>query len=344
MLRRLRRLLPNARLDGFTVQAMVQRPQALELIAGTRTDALFGPVILFGHGGTSVDVVGDRALALPPLNAPLAHALVQRTRVARLLRGWHGVPPADREAVQRVLCALSQLLADVPEIAELDINPLLADAQGVLAMDVRIRVDAGRPAGAARFAIRPYPRELIEHRDWRGRALVLRPIRPEDEARHMAFLEKLEPADIRMRIFYTRRSIERSELARLTQIDYEREMDFVATALDTQGSEETLAVVRAVTDPDNHDAEFGIVVRSDLKGQGLGPILMDKLIAYQRGRGTRRLVGTVLQENAGMLALARRLGFEPVGAPPEASTVTLALDLQVPADAPLQRPQGPQQG
>jgi len=335
MLRRVRRLQPGARIDGFTVQAMVQRPQALELIAGTHIDALFGPVILFGHGGTSAEVVGDRALALPPLNAPLAHALVQRTRVARLLRGWRDVPPADREAVQHVLCALSQLLADVPEIAELEINPLLADAQGVLALDARIRVDARRPAGAASFAIRPYPRELVEHREWRGRALTLRPIRPEDEARHMAFLEKLDPADIRMRIFYTRRSIERSELARLTQIDYEREMAFVATALDTQGKQETLAVVRAVTDPDNHEAEFGIVVRSDLKGQGLGPILMDKLIAYQRARGTQWLVATVLPENAGMLALAQRLGFEPRGEQPEASTVALALDLRavVPARA-----------
>ncbi len=328
MLRRVRRLRPGARIDGFTVQAMVQRPQALELMAGTHIDELFGPVIVFGHGGTSVNVVADRALALPPLNAPLAQALMQRTRVARLLRGWHDVPPADGEEVQRVLCALSQLLADAPEIAEIDINPLLVDAQGVLALAARIRVDARRPAGAARFAIRPYPRELVEHREWQGRALTLRPIRPEDEARHMAFLEKLDPADIRMRIFYTRRSIERSELARLTQIDYEREMAIVATALDTQGKEETLAVVRAVTDPDNHDAEFGIVVRSDLKGQGLGPILMHKLIAYQRGRGTQWLVATALQENAGMLALAQRLGFEPRSEQPEASTVALALDLR----------------
>ena len=333
MLRRVRKARPGSRIEGFTVQAMVQRPQALELIAGTSVDELFGPVILFGAGGSSVEVVADRALALPPLNAPLAQALVARTRVAKLLHGWRDVPAADGLALQRVLCALSQLLAEVPEVAELDINPLLADAHGVLALDARVRLDPRGPAGAARFAIRPYPQELVEQRQWEGRVLTLRPIRPEDEARHLAFLEKLDPVDVRMRIFYSRRSIERSELARLTQIDYEREMAFVVTAADAAGQEETLAVVRAITDPDNHDAEFGIVVRSDLKGKGLGLMLMHKLINYQRHRGTERLVATVLHENSGMLALARQLGMQPLAEQPDAQTVALALDLRRSAPA-----------
>jgi acetyltransferase len=258
-------------------------------------------------------VMADRAVALPPLNAPLAHALIARTRVARLLAGWRDVPPADSAAVVGVLTALSQLLADEPRIAELDINPLLADAAGVIALDARVRVSAAAPGGAARFAIRPYPAELVETLDWQGRPLTLRPIRPEDEAQHLAFLERLDPVDIRMRIFYSRRSIERSELARLTQVDYEREMAFIATAAVADGGpggEETLGVVRAVCDPDNHDAEFGIVVRSDLKGGGLGARLMHKMIEYLRARGTRRLVATVLRENERMLELARELGFE----------------------------------
>jgi acetyltransferase len=243
------------------------------------------------------------------LNPPLAHALIARTRVSRLLAGWRDVPPADVEAVVGVLTTLSQLLADEPRIAELDINPLLADAQGVIALDARVRVSPAAPGGAAHFAIRPYPAQLVETIDWQDRTLTLRPIRPEDEAQHLAFLARLDPVDIRMRVFYSRRSIERSELARLTQIDYEREMAFVATVPVEGGGEETLGVVRAICDPDNRDAEFGIVVRSDLKGGGLGERLMRKMIDYLRGHGTQRLVATVLTENTRMLDLARELGF-----------------------------------
>jgi len=325
MLARVHRLRPGAAIDGFTVQAMVKRPQSHELIVGSHVDPLFGPVILFGHGGTAVEVVADRAVALPPLNTPLAEALVARTRVARLLDGYRDVPAADRRAVTGVLTALSQLLADEPRIAEVDINPLLAGADGVIALDARVRVSAAAPGGAAHFAIRPYPADLEETIDWQGRQLTLRPIRPEDEAQHLAFLEKLEPVDIRMRVFYSRRSIERSELARLTQIDYEREMAFVATAPLPGGGQETLAVVRATVDPDNVDAEFGIVVRSDLKGGGLGATMMNKLIRYLRSRGTHRLVGTVLAENRRMLELAQELGF---GAdPPQDGTVAIHLPL-----------------
>ena len=313
MLARVAKARPDALIEGFTVQKMVQRPQALELIAGTHIDPVFGPVILFGAGGTSVEVVADRALALPPLNAPLARALIERTQVARLLAGWRDVPAADRDALQGVLIALAQLLAEEPRIVELDINPLLADAAGVIALDARVRVSAAAPGGAARFAIRPYPQELVEHFDWRGRAATLRPIRPEDEAQHLAFLERIEPADIRMRLFYTRRTIERSELARLTQIDYEREMAFIVTVpMEGEGApgEETLGVVRAFVDPDNVEAEYGILIRSDTKGAGLGRRLMTKLIDFLRGRGTQRLMAIVLAENTAMLELAVKLGFQ----------------------------------
>ncbi len=310
MLHRVRLLRPKAVVEGFTVQAMIRRPQALELIVGAHVDPLFGPVILFGHGGTSVEVVADRAVALPPLNAPLARALIGRTRISKLLAGWRDVPPADLGAVSQVLCAVAQLLAAEPRIAELDINPLLADAAGVIALDARVRISAKAPGGAAHFAIRPYPAELETRLDWQGRMLQLRPIRPEDEAMHLAFLQQLDPVDIRMRVFYSRRSIEHSELARLTQIDYEREMAFIAVARDAAGADETLAVVRAVADPDNVEAEFGIVVRSDLKGGGLGATLMRKMIEHLRARGIQWLVATVLAENTRMLELARELGFE----------------------------------
>jgi len=310
MRERLTRLRPDAELSGYTVQAMVRRPHALELIVGASIDPLFGPVLLFGAGGTAVEVLADRALALPPLNLPLAHAMVQRTRIARLLAGWRDVPAADIAAIERTLVALSELLAAEPRIGELDINPLLADAQGVIALDARVRVDAAAPGGAARFAISPYPGHLVEQQAWRGRTITLRPIRPEDEAQHLAFLQRLSPEDVRMRVFYSRRSIEHSELARLTQLDYEREMAFIVTAAgEADSAEDTLAVARAACDPDNQSAEFGVIVRSDLKGSGLGRRVMDKLIAHLRARGTQRLVGSVLADNSGMLALARQLGF-----------------------------------
>ncbi len=331
MLARVRRHQPAARIEGFTVQAMARRDHSQELIVGATVDRVFGPILLFGQGGTAVEVLADRAVALPPLNAPLARAMVERTRVARLLKGWRDTPAADLDAVVSTLLAVAQLLADVPELAELDINPLIVNHQGVLALDARIRLSADRPAGAANFAIRPYPTELAEVRTWQGVQLELRPIRPEDELRHVEFLASLDPEDIRMRLFYSRRRMERSELARLTQIDYTREMAFIAVAPGPDGAPQTLGVARALTDPDNFSAEFGIIVRSSLKGTGLGRILLGKLIDYQRANGTQQLVATVLRENQRMLELAYSLGFRDALAQPEEDTRDIVLELQGPA-------------
>ena len=309
MLERVRALRPDADIEGVTVQAMVRRGHARELIVGSSIDPVFGPTLLVGAGGTAVEVLADRAVALPPLNRPLAHALVERTRVSRLLDGFRDTPAADRDALYRVLVAVSQMQADLPELVELDINPLLLDADGAVALDARLRVSSGAPGGAGHFAIRPYPAELAETVGWREETVLLRPIRPEDEAQHREFLQALAPEDLRMRVFYSRRHIEHSELARLTQIDYAREMAFVAVAPGPDGVERTLGTVRATIDPDNVDAEFGIIVRSELKGAGLGELLLRKMIAYLRSQGTRRLVGIVLAENQRMLELAQRLGF-----------------------------------
>jgi len=331
MLARVRELRPDADVQGFTVQRMVHKRHAHELIIGASVDSVFGPVILFGAGGTAVEVLADRALALPPLNTPLALAQIGRTRVANLLRGYRDEPAADIDAIAQVLVAVSQLLVDVPELAELDINPLLANHEGAVALDARVRVSAKRPAGAPNFAIQPYPAELTETWDWNGQSVTLRPIRPEDEAQHRRFLEQLDPEDIRLRVFYSRRSIEHSELARLTQIDYAREMAFIATRHIEGDGEETLGTVRATVDPDNHTAEFGVIVRSDLKGSGLGHRLMEKMIQYLHARGTQRLVGTVLRINSGMLELANHLGFEEMhhpSDPDDDQTLAISLDLQ----------------
>jgi acetyltransferase len=280
----------------------------VELIVGISTDPVFGPVVLFGQGGVAVEVTADQAIALPPLNRVLARDMIDRTRVSRLLGAWRDHPAAKLSAVADVLMALSQMLADIPELAELDINPLWVDHTGVLALDARVRLDRSRPAGAANFAIAPYPAELAETVAWNGGTIELRPIRPEDGPQHEAFAARLDPEDIRLRFFSARRTLERSELARLTQIDYDREMAFLATRVGTHGPE-TLGVVRAVADPDNEEAEFAIIIRPDLQRLGLGRVLMRKMIGHLQRRGTRRMSGYVLAENRGMRALALELGF-----------------------------------
>lgn len=311
MLERIHATQPDARLTGFSVQAMVQRPQAMELIVGASVDATFGPVLLFGQGGTAVEVLADRAIGLPPLNRVLARELIARTRVAKLLAGYRDHPPARLDAIADVLIALSQVLADLPELAELDINPLWADSTGVLALDARLRLaPAGvASAGAANFAIAPYPAELVKTVDWQGEPIRLRPIRPEDEPQHRAFLAQLEPEDLRLRFFTPLRELPPTELARLTQIDYAREMAFIAERVQPEGHTQTLGVARAVADPDNIDAEFAVNVRSDLKGRGLGWLLMTTLIEHFTRRGTQRLVGYVLRENTVMREMAQSLGF-----------------------------------
>ena len=322
--------LPKARLRGFTVQAMVQRPMAQELIVGASVDPSFGPVLLFGQGGTAVEVLADRAIALPPLNRVLARELISRTRVAKLLAGYRDHPPARLDAICDVLIALSQMLADLPELAELDINPLLADAHGVIALDARLRVSRTPGAGTERFAIQPYPAELAETVSWQGHAVLLRPIRPEDETIHRTFIEQLDPEDVRLRLFAVRRSLPHSELARLVQIDYAREMAFIALAPKADGALETLGVVRAIADPDNVEAEFAVIVRSDLKGQGLGDLLMAKILHYLKSRGTQRVIGDVLHENKPMRDLATRLGFHIDAAGSDDFALRYVLELSAP--------------
>ncbi|HEY1151484.1 MAG TPA: bifunctional acetate--CoA ligase family protein/GNAT family N-acetyltransferase [Pseudoduganella sp.] len=325
MRERLHAMQPGARMRGFTVQRMARRPRALELIVGAASDPVFGPVLLFGQGGTAVETIADRALALPPLNMALARDLVGRTRVSRLLAGYRDHLAANVDAVCEVLVRISMLLADLPEVVELDINPLLADQDGVLALDARMRVAAASRPGADRFAIRPYPAELEECVGWNGRELTLRPIRPEDAPQHIAFFKALDPDDVRFRMFTRMSELPLSQLARLTQIDYDREMAFIATA-SKGGVTETLGVARAVADPDNVSAEFAVIVRSDLKGQGLGAIRMEKLIGYCRSRGTRELVGDALPHNHRVLQLARRLGFT-VAANAASGTTRMRLTL-----------------
>jgi len=301
---------PMARLNGFIVQEMIERGSAHELILGMTLDAQFGPVLLFGHGGTAVEVIDDKTLALPPLNLPLARDMITRTRVYRQLRGYRDLPPADLGAIASTLVKLSQLVSDHDEIIELDINPLLADANGVMALDARIRVAAlaaGQNQGQ-RMAIRPYPKHLERTEELPGLGkLLLRPVRPEDETAFLRLFDRLSPEDIRLRFFAPLRELPRAQLARLTQIDYDREMAFVleGPAPDC----DILSVVRIAADPDNQRAEFAVTVRNDLKGRGIGTLMLRRMLVYARDRGISEVFGDILSENSMMLALCRDLDF-----------------------------------
>jgi acetyltransferase len=330
MHQRLHALKPDALLQGFSVQAMARWPDAHELIIGVSTDPVFGPVILFGQGGIAVEVTADHALGLPPLNMVLAHDMIARTRVAKLLEGYRNRPAADIDAICRTLIQVAQLVTDLAEVVELDINPLLADSRGVIALDARLRVKLAASSALARLAIRPYPQEWEQWVTWQDAPLLLRPIKPEDGAQHVAFFDALDPEDVRYRMFIRQRELQPSQLARLTQIDYDREIAFIATRKGEDGAWETLGVARAVADPDNVMAEFAIIVRSDLKAHGLGRLLMTRLLDYCRQRGTQSITGQALSHNLRVLNLVRSFGFVISPAPDEPGTMLLQLDLSGP--------------
>jgi acetyltransferase len=327
MLARLSAARPEARLDGFTVQRMARRGDALELILGLSCDPQFGPVVMFGAGGVAVEALRDTALALPPLNMSLARELIGRTRVFSLLKGYRDRPPCDIDALAVTLIKLAQLAADLPGIAELDINPLLATPGAVVALDARLRLARpGEPAsGGDSLAIKPYPAELEESFAHPVLGEIrLRPVRPEDEPLLTELMESLTPEDARLRFFSPIRRLPHRLAARLTQIDYDREMALVA--LPAEGGR-MLGIARITADPDFRDAEFAITIRSELKRKGLGRLLLGRLVSYGASRGLARLHGDVLPENAGMLGLAKSLGFSPESVPgaPEQLRVGLML-------------------
>ena len=310
ILARARSQRPQARILGVTVEPMIRRPGALELILGMSEDPQFGPILLFGQGGTAVERIADSALAMPPLNLKLAMDQIASTRIYRLLQGYRDRPPADLDAIALTLTKLSQLTVDMPEIVELDINPLLADADGVIAVDARVKVRPAAMPGAGRLAIRPYPQELegtAVARD--GTTFALRPIRPEDAPELRALIGRLSPRSVRLRFFAALRELSGQDAARLTQIDYDREMAIVLTELGPAGKVPIFGVVRLVADPDNERGEYAIVVQDDLAGRGLGTLLMNRMISYARGRGLQEIFGHVLKENEAMLRICRDLGF-----------------------------------
>jgi acetyltransferase len=329
ILARAKALRPEARISGVIVQAMIVRAKARELILGLASDPTFGAVVVFGRGGTAVEIINDKALALPPLDLQLARELIERTRVSRLLHAYRDVPAVKQDTVAMVLVKLAQMAADVPEIRELDINPLLADETGVLAVDARVAVAPAERkfAGSshANFAVRPYPSQWQRHievkDDWR---VFVRPIRPEDEPLIHEFLRHVTAQDLRLRFFAPMKQFTHEFIARLTQLDYARAMAFVAF---DETSGDLVGVVRIHSDSVYETGEYAILLRSDLKGRGLGWALMQLIIEYAKSEGLKIISGDVLAENTVMLDMCRSLGFEVKTDPVEQNICKVKLSL-----------------
>lgn len=320
---------PQARITGVAIEPMVVRPNGRELMVGVIRDAVFGPAIAFGAGGVAVEVHRDRAVALPPLNAWLVSELIRGTRVAKLLGPFRKMPPVNMEALESVLLRVSEMVCELPWLEELDINPLIVDEAGAIVADARVvvgeHVSVRGPYG--HMAIHPYPSRLVS--SWQtadGELVTLRPIRPEDAEIEQAFVRGLSAESRRFRFMDTLRELTPMMLMRFTQIDYDREMAFIATVR-REGREVEIGVCRYVTNPDGQTCEYAIVIADDWQNHGLGRRMMTQLIEVARSRGLSAMIGHVFTRNTGMLALCTSLGFSVSASEddPQVQRVTLML-------------------
>lgn len=320
---------PQARVHGLQVQSMANRAGAQELRVVVEQDPVFGPLIMLGEGGVEWRAQDQAAVALPPLNMNLARYLVIQAIKNKKIRGRSGLQPLDVIGLSQLLVRVSNLIVDCPEIQRLDIHPLLASAGEFTALDVTLTLAAFSGSSESRLAIRPYPQHLEESVTLKnGDTCLFRPILPEDEPALQRFIARVTKEDLYYRYFSEINEFTHEDLANMTQIDYDREMAIVAVRR-TEDGEEILGVTRAISDPDNVDAEFAVLVRSDLKGLGLGRRLLEKLIGYTRDHGLMRLNGITMPNNRGMVTLARKLGFT-VDIQLEDGIVSLTLPLAEP--------------
>ena len=330
VLARARAARPEARIDGVTVEPMASLAHGRELLLGVSRDPVFGPSLVFGAGGTAVEVMRDTAVALPPLTSVLAERMIGRTRIAAMLGAFRGAPAVDHAAVVDAMLRLSDLVCEVPQIVELDINPLIAAPAGVLALDVRVAV-APRPATAdpyGHLAIAAWPRHLRRQTALAdGTPIVIRPIRPEDAERERAFVEDLSPLSRRMRFLHKVRELTPGMLAQFLDIDYRHDMALVATE-SRDGAEQQVAIARFAAEPDGASCEFAVVVTDRMQRRGIATILLSDLIAIAESRGLQRMYGRVLAENEDMLTLARGFGFTESADPDDPGVVLIERALE----------------
>jgi acetyltransferase len=321
---------PDARLTGVSIEPMVTKRNARELFVGVLHDDVFGPVISFGHGGTRIEVLRDRAVTLPPINVELARDAIQRTRVSAMLGEFRGMPAIDMGALERVLIRVSEMVCELPWIREMDINPLLVDESGCVAVDARIILGdvLATATPYSHMAIHPYPARL-EHvvNLPNGARTIIRPIRPEDADREADFVRALSPETRYLRFMSTIKELPGPLLARLTQIDYDREMALVAITGDGE-AEEQIGVCRYVVNPDGESCEFAIVVADAWQRQGLARTMMNLLIEAARERGLKVMEGVFLANNERMLRFVQSLGFHINRDPEDSSLFNGELDLR----------------
>jgi acetyltransferase len=324
-----RRHCPDAEIDGVLLQRMHSPPHGRELLVGILNDPVFGPVITFGLGGPAVEVIRDQAMALPPLNSLLINDLIGRTRAARMLEEFRSMPAVNRAALERLLLSISAMACELPWIEELDINPLVVDEHGAMALDARIvvRHRAVEQRRYSHMAIHPYPVHRIHRVQLPGGVdLTIRPIRPEDAEIEQAFIRRLSERAKYFRFFQNIDELTPAMLARFTQIDYDREMAFVAVT-HVEGKETEIAVARYVTNTDNTSCEFAIVVEDKWQHRGIARRLMERLIECAREYGLRTIEGQVLTENKEMISLAKSLGFTVRHQPDDSSAVRVQKSL-----------------
>ncbi|MDB5867289.1 MAG: yfiQ [Betaproteobacteria bacterium] len=325
-----RRRRPQARITGVTVETMVGRANARELMMGVLTDPVFGPAITFGTGGTAVEVYADRAVGLPPLNSLLVHEMIRSTRVSKLLGAFRGMPPANVAAIESVLLRVSEMVCELPWIREMDINPLLADEYGLIAADARVVIAPRSPAARQydHMAIHPYPVNLVS--EWRaadGTVVTIRPIRPEDAGIEREFVQALSPQAKYLRFMGSVKDLTPTMLARFTQVDYDREMALVGV-IHEEGREKQVGVARYIINPDATSCEFAVVVATSWQGRGLARHLMLQLVGLARERGLSSMIGHVLTANPRMLELAQSLGFIIQETPGDPAVRLARLDLR----------------
>jgi acetyltransferase len=303
---------PNATMDGISIEPMIVKPNGRELMIGVTTDPVFGPVITFGAGGTTVEIMGDRAVSLPPLNRFLVKDMIQRTHISKMLGAFRNMLPANIEALEDVLLRVSEMVCELPLLKEMDINPLILDENGALAADARVMVEYRQPSADryAHMAIYPYPTHLVSQ--WQmadGTDITIRPIRPEDATLVKKFVHDLSDESKYFRFMNSVQELTEEMLARLTQLDYSREMALVAVAK-MDGIEVELGVARYAINPDGDTCEFALAIADSVAGKGLGQKLMVSLMEAARSKGLSVIEGEVLNNNHRMLKLMSRLGFE----------------------------------
>ena len=342
MIERVRRLRPEARINGITVQQMARTRTGREICIGVVPGDPFGPVIAFGAGGTMIELIDDRAMELPPLNQYLAHHLIERARVAETLGAWRGTNAADLDALERILLRVSEMVCELPQLREMDINPIIIDEHGAVAVDARIVIDSapqaigGRVGAYSHLPIPPYPARLEQVWPMRGGGeYTLRPIHTDDAQMLQELVQSLSPESRYFRFVSSLTELPPAMLAKFTLIDYDREMALVAVYKERVAQadgemvdrERIVGVSRYIINPDQTSCEFSLVVADDFSGKGLGSRLMESIMDVARERGLTEIIGLVLTNNDGMLRLMRSLGFtvKPYPEDPDFRLVTHAL-------------------